>query len=56
MSNSKVMLNDERKKNTILTRILDTIAGIFSPVLQAITGAGMLKAVLAILIAYKLTS
>lgn len=36
--------------------IFDTIAGIFTPFLPALTGAGMIKAVMAVLVAFKLIS
>lgn len=42
---------DDRK---VVDKVIDTISGIFTPVLPAITAAGMLKAVLAILITTKL--
>ncbi len=44
------------KKETVVSKVLDVIAGIFTPVLAAITGAGMLKAVLALIITFKLVS
>ncbi len=37
-----------------VVRVLDTIAGIFTPIIPAITGAGMLKAVMALLVAFQL--
>ena len=37
------------KKESILSRVLDTIAGIFTPVLPAITGAAMVKTLLILL-------
>ncbi|MBO5237949.1 MAG: PTS glucose transporter subunit IIA [Lachnospiraceae bacterium] len=40
------------KKNPVV-RVLDTIAGIFTPIIPAITGAGMLKAVMALLVTFK---
>ncbi|WP_160676469.1 beta-glucoside-specific PTS transporter subunit IIABC [Clostridium sp. C8-1-8] len=40
----------------IIAKVLDTIAGIFFPIVPALTGAGMLKAVLAILTAFKVLS
>ena len=40
------------KKNPIVA-VLDTIAGIFTPIIPAITGAGMLKAVMALLVTFK---
>lgn len=42
---------DDRK---IIDKVISTISGIFTPVLPAITAAGMLKAVLAILVTTKL--
>ena len=44
---------DGQKVSTV-NRILDTITGIFTPVLPALTASGMLKAVLALLVAFKL--
>lgn len=35
-------------------KIVDTLSGIFTPILPALTAAGMLKAVLALLVAFKL--
>ena len=46
-SNSK----DERNA---FVKVLDTVAGIFTPIIPAITGAGILKAVLALLVALKI--
>lgn len=42
----------KEKKNPVV-KVLDTIAGIFTPIIPAITGAGMLKAVMALLVAFK---
>ena len=44
----------EKDNRKIADKVIDTISGIFTPVLPAITAAGMLKAVLAILITTKL--
>ena len=41
----------EEEKGKVV-KVLDTIAGIFTPIIPAITGAGMLKAVLALLVAF----
>lgn len=38
------------EKKKLPSRILDTIVGIFAPIIPAVTGAGMLKAVLSILV------
>lgn len=48
--------NVEEDKRSKGAKIIDTITGIFTPILPAITAAGMLKAVLAILVAFKLIS
>lgn len=44
---------DERKLGA---KLIDTISGIFTPILPAITAAGMLKAVLSLLVAFKVVS
>lgn len=44
---------DERK---VLAKVIDTISGIFTPILPAITAAGMMKAVLSVLTAFELLS
>lgn len=44
------------EKKSIGARLIDTITGIFTPILPAITAAGMLKAVLSILTAFHLLS
>ena len=41
---------DDRKP---ITKVIDTVTGIFTPILPAITAAGMMKAVLALLVAFK---
>lgn len=46
----------EAPKGSLAERIIDTISGIFTPVLPALTASGMLKAVLAILVAFKLVN
>lgn len=45
---------EEGEKKSIGARLIDTITGIFTPVLPAITAAGMLKAVLSLLVAFSL--
>ena len=44
---------DEADNKGPVAKVLDTVAGIFTPIIPAITGAGMLKAVLALLVAFK---
>lgn len=39
------------EKTNIMTKLMDTLAGVFVPVLPAITAAGMVKSVLALLLA-----
>lgn len=47
--------NEEANRNAVV-KVLDTIAGIFTPIIPAITGAGMLKAVMALLVSFKVIS
>lgn len=44
--------NENLEKKGFINNILDTIAGVFSPILAAIVGAGLLKAVLSILVLF----
>ena len=44
---------EEKDERNAFIRALDTIAGIFTPILPAITGAGILKALMALLVAFK---
>lgn len=46
----------QKDKRSVGARVIDTVTGIFTPILPAITAAGMIKAVLAILIATKVLS
>lgn len=50
--------SDETQKDnrSIGAKVIDTVTGIFTPILPAITAAGMIKAVLALLIATKVLS
>lgn len=45
--------SERREKKSPIIAVLDTIAGIFTPIIPAITGAGMLKAVMALLVSFK---
>lgn len=47
---------EEQEKKGPVVKVLDTIAGIFTPIIPAITGAGMLKAVMALLVAFSAIS
>ena len=47
---------ESKKKKNIIDAVFDTISGIFTPILPAIVGAGLLKGVMALLIALKLIS
>lgn len=46
--------NDVKDDKGPVVKVLDTIAGIFTPIIPAITGAGMLKAVMALLVTFKI--
>ena len=46
--------DDETTKTSLFSRILDTISGIFTPLLSAITAAAMIKTLLVILDLFKL--
>lgn len=44
----------EEDKRNLGAKFIDTISGIFTPILPAITASGMLKAVLSLLVAFKI--
>ncbi len=44
--------NGQQENKGPVVKVLDTIAGIFTPIIPAITGAGMLKAVMALLVTF----
>ena len=43
---------DKKDERSGFVRALDTLAGIFTPIIPAITGAGILKAVMALLVVF----
>lgn len=47
---------DENDDRSVVAKAIDTITGIFTPILPAITAAGMLKAVLSLLVVFNLVS
>lgn len=47
---------EEKKRKNVIDIVFDTISGIFTPILPAIVGAGLLKGVMALLTALKLIS
>ena len=47
---------ENNKKDSLLNRFINVITGIFTPILPAITAAGMLKAVLSLLVIFKVVS
>ncbi|WP_300257726.1 beta-glucoside-specific PTS transporter subunit IIABC [Clostridium sp.] len=47
---------NEKDDRKLFAKLIDTISGIFTPVLPAITASGMLKAVLSLLLAFNLIS
>lgn len=48
--------SEEADNRKPIAKVIDTITGIFTPILPAITAAGMMKAVLALLTAFKLVT
>lgn len=48
--------NSKKDDRKTLAKVIDTVSGIFTPILPAITAAGMMKAVLSLLIAFNLIS
>lgn len=46
--------NNEEDERSIAAKVIDTITGIFTPILPAITAAGMLRAVLSLLVVFNL--
>jgi len=49
-------IEDHKNDKKLLERLVDTLSGIFTPILPAITAAGMIKAVLSLLLAFSLVS
>lgn len=45
--------NQEQDNRSVVAKVIDTITGIFTPILPAITASGMLKAVLSLLVVLK---
>lgn len=54
LSSLEANTNNDEEKSGVVSRVIDTIVGIFSPIIPAVTGAGMLKSVLAILTIFNL--
>ena len=53
-NNIKGEKSKTKEKTSISSNILNTIAGIFNPIVPALAGAGLIKAILALLVATKL--
>lgn len=54
LENLKSNTSEEVDNRKPIAKVIDTVTGIFTPILPAITAAGMMKAVLALLTAFKL--
>lgn len=54
--NGSVKQGETQEKKKIFSSILDFISGVFMPVIPALSGAGMIKAVLAILVVFNVVS
>ncbi|SEO13810.1 PTS system, beta-glucosides-specific IIC component [Amphibacillus marinus] len=48
--------DDKKDDRKAVAKVIDTITGIFTPILPAITAAGMLKAVLSLLVVFELVN
>ncbi|VUX09277.1 PTS system beta-glucoside-specific EIIBCA component [Streptococcus constellatus] len=47
---------DTKDESSIFQKVIDFVAGVFQPVIPALSGAGMIKAVLALLVVFKIIS
>lgn len=56
LTNSKNIHKEKKRKENIFNEIIDAISNIFSPILPAIIGAGMMKCILSILTLTKIVS
>lgn len=56
ITDSKNIHKEKKKKENIFNQIIDAISNIFSPILPAIIGAGMMKCILSILTLTKIVS
>lgn len=48
--------NNEKQTGSAVSRAIDTLSGIFTPIIPALTASGMLKAVLSLLVVFKVVS
>jgi len=48
--------NDTEEKSSVISRVIDFVSGTFSPIIPAIAGAGMVKALLALLLMFGVVS
>lgn len=48
--------NNEKQSGSAISRAIDTLSGIFTPIIPALTASGMLKAVLSLLVVFKVVS
>ncbi|KRU28239.1 subunit EIIABC of beta-glucoside-specific PTS system [Clostridium sporogenes] len=56
LENNNAPSENEKDDRKLLSKVIDTISGIFTPIIPAITAAGMMKAVLAILMTFNVIS
>lgn len=54
MAQGEVKEEEEKKKVSPVTAVIDFVSGTFQPIIPALSGAGMLKALLALLMVFKL--
>lgn len=56
LDDTKETIEADQKKKGLFSRLLDVVSGVFGPIVPAIAGAGMVKGILAGLIALKVLS
>lgn len=53
---NKTSSEPEKEKESFEAKIIDFVAGVFQPIIPALSGAGMVKAVLALLVVFKVVN
>ncbi len=56
LENNNALNKNEKDDRKVVSKVIDTISGIFTPILPVITASGMMKAVIAILMTFNVIS